>query len=253
MTNRTTNHTTTAAAAPQRARRRATRTAGPTGPAGVVDRSAGDEVVARSASPAEPAHVAAAVIERADPTPPVDVDDGGVPTLDVPTLETSAGRRGFPRWIMPAAAVIVILTPAAVLGRLDWHASDRADLRDQYIATARQTVLNMTTIHGDTVAKDLRQVANGSGGEFQRELNANDTIDKFARLIQAARVAADGVVLDAGLESTSGHDAKVLVAAVMTVKRVENGDSGARDMRFEVTVHNDGDGTMAVTNLESVS
>lgn len=207
-----------------RTRRRATRTAGPT-------------------VTAEPPVIV---------VPAAAIAESDVPRTDADTPQAADDRGVLWRWIVPVVVVSVVVALAVacgVLGYLHYAAEDREALRQQYIQTARQTVLNLTTIHPATARRDVDRVLADASGEFKAELDSKR--DQFVQVVQKVKLGTDGQIIEAGLEAERGDEATVLVAAHSMVTNEGADKPESRDFRFRATLREDG-GHVTVSKLEFV-
>ena len=215
-----------------RKRRRAIRRAGP---------PVGAEAAASEAT---------AVRAEAVTVPPV-----SVPVVDLgkqEATEVPKQPRPWLRWALAAAAGIVVLGLVAatvVLGIAKHSADSRDAKRQEFIQAARQTVLNLTTIHPDTAKQDVERILANATGDFKAEFDGR--IDPFVSVVEEAKVATDGQIIEAGLESENGDSANVLIAAKSMVTNSGTQEPQPRDFRLRVTI-TDEDGRMATSKVEFV-
>lgn len=195
----------------------------------------------------------AAESDAAEPTEADPSEQAAAEPTNVPWM-SDAQRAGKPRrWIPAVAACAVIIALAVPCGLFAWwdsSASSQADKRQQFIETAKQVVLNMTSIHADAAGNDVQRVIDMASGAFRDQLTNQK--DPVVQVVQQAQVVADGQIVSAGVEKESTNEATVLVASEMMVKNAGIDTPQSRDFRFRVTVHDDG-GKMTVTNLEAVA
>ncbi|WP_430330875.1 hypothetical protein [Rhodococcus sp. ACT016] len=253
--------------APKRSvRRRASRSAGPaSGPipskpvddAGKADSHDVTQTVIATAAPTptaastsakQPSAAVAtaepiAVEPRAADQPPAESDSAA------PDSVAPRGRRGL---LAVIAAGIVVVALVATGGWLLYEknaASERDAQRNAFEQTARQTVLNLTTIKPDTAKEDVERILAGASGEFKSEFDGRE--DPFVSVVKEAGVTTVGKILESGIESENGNTAKVLVAARADVSTPDGTQNGPRDFRMRVTVTDDG-GSMSASKVEFV-
>ncbi|MBC2642278.1 MULTISPECIES: hypothetical protein [unclassified Rhodococcus (in: high G+C Gram-positive bacteria)] len=150
------------------------------------------------------------------------------------------------------AVVIVALVAAAVVLLLDLRsARERDDRRQAFVDTARQTVLNLTTIHPETAKEDVDRIIAGASGQFLEEFQGRE--DPFVGVVQDANVTTEGEVIEAGVENgtETSISANVLVAARTMVSSKEQPDPSPRDFRMRVTI-SDVDGKLTASKVEFV-
>ncbi|EME20950.1 hypothetical protein, partial [Rhodococcus triatomae] len=181
----------------------------------------------------------------------VDAEAGGVSGDDAPDTPAGSPRSRLRRVAAIVAAVLIVV----LLGTTGWllveqnAADDRDAQRNAFVQTARQTVLNLTTIKPDTAKEDVDRILAGASGEFKAEFDGRE--DPFVGVVQEAGVTTVGKIIESGLESQDGNTAKVLVAARADVSTPDGAQNGPRDFRMRVTVTDDG-GTMTASKVEFV-
>jgi Mce-associated membrane protein len=164
------------------------------------------------------------------------------PVDPTPQRPASASRR---RVLLPVAVALLIV--AAGMWLVKQREDSQAALREQYIETARQMVLNLETIHPDTADGDDERITAGASGELARQLQRG--LNPLTRALRQDNASSDGRILEAGLEAVRGDDATVLVASTMTLQD-NSGRASSVSFRTRVTVHND-HGSMTVSNSDS--
>ncbi len=252
----------------QRPRRRATRAAGPAELPPGADPSTGPAAAPKA--PETPAPAAAT--ERKTPTPSKRPSDSAKQsadavtkvapaTQDTPATEATAtkdtgtpalGSRGrWLRWSTAAAAVLLVvaLAAAVVLLALSTTADGLDARRGAFVQTARQGVLNLTTVRYATAPEDVQHLLDGASGSFAQDFGGRK--DSYIQVVQKAQVNSEGKVLAAGLEKLDGNSAVVLVAATAKVSNSSAPQGEERSYRLRVTV-TDTDSRMTVSNVEFV-
>ncbi|MFR9750742.1 hypothetical protein ACL02S_06855 [Nocardia sp. 004] len=245
-------------------RRRAVRSAGP--PVGNAEVSTTEDmkIVAPSdssaraaADDAEPAGVAG--------NPTAEKKTAAKTTLEKVTLEKAASgeetpekatvekrSRGLPRSLVLASCVLlaVVLVCGATLSVFAMRSVHlRDERRAEYVQTARQAIINLTTISADSAEEDIDRVLSLASGDFKDQYGS--LADPFASVVQVAKVNATGQILETALESDDEHSAQVLVAARQSLTNAGLEGQQTRLFRFRVTVSR-GDSGMTVTKVEMV-
>ena len=253
----------------QRVRRRASRSAGPTG----ADADAAAVVVPTEKKSAEqkpaeqkPAEQKSAEQKAAAPvalgkpdTPPEKVVSGdqvatkaeptGTAETSVDTPVRSKPKAGLVVGIAIASVIAVALAALTVFLLVDRNKASNADEdRARYVAGARTTALNLTTLHADTAAADLDKFLAGTTDEFKSQFDGRK--DSFVNVLGQAGVQTDGEVLEAGFEKSDGDCGTSLVAVRAMQK---NGDEAPaeRNYRLRITMC-DVDGQLLASNVEFV-
>lgn len=235
----------------QRPRRRATRAAGPAELKPGADASTGPAAAPKA--PETPAPAAAT--ERKTPTPSKRPSDSAKQSADAATEDTgtpAVGSRGrWLRWPTAAAAVLLVvaLGAAVVLLALSTTADGLDGRRGAFVQTARQGVLNLTTVRYATAPEDVQHLLDGASGSFAQDFGGRK--DSYIQVVQKAQVNSEGKVLAAGLERLDGNTAVVLVASTAKVSNSSAPQGEERSYRLRVTV-TDTDGRMTVSNVEFV-
>lgn len=179
-------------------------------------------------------------------TPPE--TQGPQPSEDAPVV-APARRRGV---LLTAAFVVVVLALVAAGTYLfvGLRASNADDARaERFVQTARQTVLNLTTIHPDSAQADVDRLLAGASGDFKAEFEGRE--GPFVEVVQQAQVDSNGEIIEAGIESSADDYAEVLVAARAMVQNSDAEEPQPRDFRLRVRVV-DTDGVMTASRVEFV-
>ncbi|MEV6136102.1 hypothetical protein AB0L63_08570 [Nocardia sp. NPDC051990] len=265
-----------------RGRRRAVRSAGPpveeTGSAATAESAAAagstPEVAkafsARVAAPGTrtgpevaPTAVTASTVSDAEPTPDegsqVYLGKSGTQTAqdadepgDSGQVEKPKAGRGRIRILAAAACALVAI--GAVIGA-GWSVmamksvDDRDARRAEYTQTARQAILNLTTIRADSAKEDIDRILSVASGQFKTEFDGR--VDPFLNIVKEAKVVSNGEIVEAAVESDSEDSAKILVAAKQTLTNAGQAEPQTRFYRFRVTVTRNGSG-LSASNVEFV-
>ncbi|MEV0357188.1 hypothetical protein AB0H71_14120 [Nocardia sp. NPDC050697] len=261
-----------------RARRRAMRSAGPPPADGVeASEGAGSDGVGPGASAsgsgaaqaeasdtAAPAEsVAAKSVAAGDPAPSKaepaapKAKPAAVVALDKDADETASeppvSTRSWKRLTLTAAAAIaaIAIVASAVLSTLAVRANDaRDERRNEYLQTARQTVLNLTTIRADSAREDIDRILSVASGDFKTEFDGR--VDPFTDIVQQAKVVSTGEIVEAALERDDEDSAQVLVAAKQTLTNAGQAEPQTRYYRFRITVTR-GDEGLTASKVEFVA
>ncbi|WP_280180884.1 hypothetical protein [Nocardia farcinica] len=125
----------------------------------------------------------------------------------------------------------------------------RAERRTEYVQTARQAILNLTTIRADSAKEDIDRILSLASGQFKTEFDGR--VDPFLSIVQQAKVVSNGEIVEAALESDDDDSAKVLVAAKQTLTNAGQAEPQTRYYRFRVTVTRS-DAGLTASNVEFV-
>ena len=182
---------------------------------------------------------------------------------EIPALETvssepqhspdsTSAPRGWGFRILAAVAAVLVLgliVGVVLLSIAKHSAQERDSRRAEFVQAARQSVVNMTTIHQATAKQDVERILANASGDFKAEFGGR--ADPFVSIVTEAKVDTDGSILESGLESESGDSANVLVAARSTVTNAGDNKPSPRDFRLRVTI-TDTDGKLTTSKVEFV-
>ncbi|MEV0076073.1 hypothetical protein AB0H58_06645 [Nocardia neocaledoniensis] len=162
-----------------------------------------------------------------------------------------APRKRGPVLALAAAIVLVLalVVGAGFAAFTAYSVNKDEDLRAQYTETARQAVLNLTTIRADTAKEDIDRILSVASGDFKTEFDGR--VDPFMEVVKQANVVSTGEVVESGIVSADADSAQVLVAAKQTVSNNGSPEPQSRQYRFRVTVSN-ADSGMTVSKVEFV-
>lgn len=148
-----------------------------------------------------------------------------------------------------ALLVAALVAGATISAFVVRSVDDRADRRTEYVQTAEQAILNLTTINADTAKEDIDRILSVASGQFKTEFDGR--VDPFLSIVQQAEVRASGEIIEAALESDDENSAKVLVAAKQTLTNAGQEGPQTRYYRFRVTV-SESDSGLKASNVEFV-
>jgi len=209
--------------------------------------------------------------ETADEQTP-DADEGADDTVeesdaesDEKTAEEPAGpavSESRPTWwrrrlpslsaTSKVAAVILICAFAGVSGYILWQdhkATQREQRAANFVAGARQGVVNMTSLDFNRAKEDVQRVIDSSTGQFRDEFQQH--AKDFTRVVEESKVVTQGTVNAAALESMDERSALVLVLATSRMTNSEGAKDEPRELRLRVTVTEEG-GQYKMSQLEFV-
>ena len=224
----------------KRQRRRAVRPAGPV--AGAAAPEPETEALSLEKAPPEAAPPEAV-------TPEAVISESVTREDDAAEADPAPRRRGV---LLTGAFVLVVLALVAtgVYLFVENRSVDADNARaERYVQTARQTVLNLTTISPDTAQEDVDRLLAGASGDFKAEFEGRE--GPFVEVVQQARVDSVGEIIEAGLESSGDDYGDVLVAARAMVQNSDAAEPEPRDFRLRVRVADDG-GVMTASRVEFV-
>lgn len=181
-------------------------------------------------------------------------DTGKAETEETGEDVTSGSGRSWKRTLATVAATVLVLAlvAGAVLSVFAVRSTeDRDARRNAYLQTARQTVLNLTTIRADTAKEDIDRILTMASGEFKTEFDGR--VDPFTEIVKQAKVVSHGEVVEAAIERDDEDSATVLVAAKQTLTNAGQEEPQQRFYRFRVTVTKGDDGSLKSSDVEFVA
>jgi len=167
----------------------------------------------------------------------------------------NGGEQLAPRVVVTrtrAALVVGLVAVVALSGLGGWLGygvyRDRQDgtLRNEFLAAGRQGALNLTTIDYTHADADVQRILDSSTGQFREDFSKH--APAFIDVVKRAQSKASGNITDAGLESSTGESARVLVAVSVNTTNAGASDQTPRRWRMRVDVQKVGD-TMKVSNV----
>ncbi|WP_232839742.1 hypothetical protein [Nocardia aurea] len=228
-----------------------------------VDAAAVDAAVATAAvtDAAAAADVAAADVAAADVAAADVADADAAADTDTPVALAKSGADGIAEKpkrragriaAVVAAAVLVLLTVvgAGASTYLVHTTNERDERRAEYVQTARQAVLNLTTIRADSAKADIDRILSLASGQFKTEFDGR--VDPFMSIVQQAKVVSNGEVVEAAIQQDDENSAQVLVAAKQTLSNAGQAEPQTRYYRFRVTVSR-GDTGLTASKVEFVA
>ena len=139
------------------------------------------------------------------------------------------------RRVIAGLAVLAALVGLNVwLGFRDYQSRHGDRVRSEMVEAARQGAINLTTIDHEHVDEDVQRILDSSTGSFRDDFAAR--AKPFGEAARRAQSKSVGTVTEAGLESISGDEGRVLVA--MTVMTSNRGvpEQQPQGWRMRVTV-----------------
>lgn len=233
-----------------RPRRRAMRSAGPP----LEDTL---ELETEGVEPAKPVAVDVTVKLTKSAREPADAEP--VTTLEIPNVAeviAAPAKSGPSRRLRIAGAAAAALVAIALVVSTGFFAynlhtaADRDVRRADYVQTAKQAILNLTTIKDDTAKADIDRVLSVASGELAAEYSQRK--DAYASVVEQAKVKATGEIIESAIESEDGDSARVLIAAKQTLTNAGMADPQTRYYRFRVTVAH-GDRGITASQVEFVA
>lgn len=151
-----------------------------------------------------------------------------------------------------AVAAIVLCAGLGSSGYMMWRHHDvtaKQHREAEFVAAARQGVTTLTSLDFNHAADDVKRVLDDSTGAFRNDFQSR--ADDFAKVIQQSKVATQGRVDAAAVQSMTDDSAVVLVAATSEVTNSAGAKQEPRAWRLSVTVERV-DGQLKMSKVEFV-
>lgn len=166
----------------------------------------------------------------------------------------SRRRLRLPSWSVAwkAAVIVLICAFVAASGYMMWNrhqVNERNQHAANFIAGARQGVVNLTSMDFNKAKEDVQRVIDSSTGQFHDDFQAR--AKDFTTVVEQSKVVTQGTVNAAAVQSINGDAALVLVAATSHITNAAGAKDEPRNWRLKVTVKNDG-GQYKMSNVEFI-
>jgi Mce-associated membrane protein len=151
-----------------------------------------------------------------------------------------------------AAVIILICAFVAASGYMMWqrHETTQRNQRTaNFVAGARQGVVNLTSMDFNKAKEDVQRVIDSSTGQFRDDFQAR--AKDFTTVVEQSKVVTQGTVNAAAVQSINGDYALVLVAATSHITNAAGAKDEPRNWRLKVTVKNDG-GQYKMSSVEFI-
>lgn len=150
------------------------------------------------------------------------------------------------------AAIILICAFIGASGYMVWQDHNAAERRQRaanFIAGAKQGVINMASLDFHRAKEDVQRLLDSSTGQFRDDFQqrAND----FVTVVEQSQVVTQGTINAAAVESMGEHSASVLVSATSSITNAAGAKDEPRVWRLRVTVTEEG-GQYKMSKLEFV-
>lgn len=168
------------------------------------------------------------------------------------TATASEVKRVSPVRLATLAGLVVVVAAGLLVGFLGYRAmqSQRDADRDHlFLEVARQGAVNLTTVDWQEVDADVQRILDSATGSFYDDFSTRSR--PFVEVVKQAQSKSVGTVTEAGLESESGDQAKVLVAVAVKTTNAGSAEQTPRVWRMRVEVQKVGD-QAKVSNVEFV-
>jgi Mce-associated membrane protein len=140
------------------------------------------------------------------------------------------------------AAVVAICALLGVSGWMGWQHHNVVQERQRaaaYTATARQGVINLTSLDFNKAKEGVQRVLDSATGEFRDDFQRR--ADDFESVVKDSKAVTEGSVAATAVESMNNESAVVLVLANERITNIAGAKDQPRTFRFRVSVVHDGD------------
>ncbi|HEX5253139.1 MAG TPA: hypothetical protein VFW69_04565 [Mycobacterium sp.] len=166
----------------------------------------------------------------------------------------SRRRLRLPSWSVAwkAAVIVLICAFVAASGYMVWQRHETTERKQRaanFIAGARQGVINLTSMDFNKAKEDVQRVIDSSTGPFHDDFQAR--AKDFTTVVEQSKVVTQGTVNAAAVQTINGDFALVLVAATSHITNAAGAKDEPRNWRLKVTVKDDG-GQYKMSNVEFI-
>ncbi|WP_280434931.1 hypothetical protein [Nocardia carnea] len=156
-------------------------------------------------------------------------------------LTTSTVRRPSRRAVARVLVAVIVLACLVTGGYSIWNhqqiAADQAR-EDEFLNAAREGVIALTTLDSGRAVDDVKRVLDHSTGAFRTDFQTRS--EDFTKVVEQSKVATQGEITAAAVESMTDESAVVLVSAVSRVTNSAGAQQEPRVWRLSVTVTREG-------------
>jgi len=141
------------------------------------------------------------------------------------------------------AGVVTVLALGGVVGWLGFRTyqlRQDQEQRELFLRVGRQGAVNLTTIDWQNVNNDIQRILDSATGPFYDDFSKRS--QPFIDVVKKVQSKSVGTVTEAGLESVSGNEARVLVAVSVKTSNLGAEDQPPRAWRMRIDVQKVNDG-----------
>jgi Mce-associated membrane protein len=150
------------------------------------------------------------------------------------------------------SAVVAICALLGVSGWMAWHHHNVLQERQRaaaYVATARQGVINLTSLDFNKAKEGVQRVLDSATGDFRDDFQKR--AEDFESVVKDSKAVTEGSVAATAVESMNKESAVVLVLGNERVTNIAGAKDQPRTFRFRVSVVHDGD-QLKISKVEFV-
>ncbi|ULE31417.1 Mce protein [Mycobacterium sp. IDR2000157661] len=154
------------------------------------------------------------------------------------------------------ATIVGLVLVVALAGLTGWlgfrayQSHQTEELHKLLLQVGRQGALNLTTISHEQAEADVQRVLDSATGTFYDDFQQRAA--PFVEVVKQAQSESQGTIAEAGLESVSGEEGKVLVAVTVQTSNAGAPEQQPRAWRMRLTVQKTGEDEAKVSNVEFV-
>jgi Mce-associated membrane protein len=142
--------------------------------------------------------------------------------------------------LLSLVAVVALGGVAGWLGFRTYQLRQVQEQRELFLRVGRQGAVNLTTIDWQNVNNDIQRILDSATGPFYDDFSKRS--QPFIDVVKKVQSKSVGTVTEAGLESFSGSEARVLVAVSVKTSNLGAEDQSPRAWRMRIDVQKVDDG-----------
>lgn len=185
---------------------------------------------------------------------PTDTDDlDGPDDTDEESFDAQPAREPWSSVkiavVAGSAVVVALAVLTGWLGYRTWESQRAEQAREVFLQVGRQGALNLTTIDWQEADADVQRILDSATGTFYDDFQQR--AQAFADVVKQAKSTSEGTIAEAGLESSTDNEARVLVAVNVKTSNAGAPEQQPRAWRMRISVEKIGD-EAKVSNVEFV-
>lgn len=136
--------------------------------------------------------------------------------------------------VVGLVAVLALGGVVGWLGFRTYQLRQEQDQRELFLRVGRQGAVNLTTIDWQNVNHDIQRILDSATGPFYDDFSKRS--QPFVDVVKKVQSKSVGTVTEAGLESVSRNEARVLVAVSVKTSNLGAEDQPPRAWRMRIDV-----------------